>query len=151
MIEATLQIAHAGSGTASIRLDKVNAEGVALALATPLNWLMVLPAVELVEGRFSYEDQGLVDRLLVDQARAQGRRPEEMRRAILADLHRRAQADTDPAVRSVWQSTAAYVRNPGRVQIGARPPRPTTLGQLLWMRQPRDIIRGLGIDIATNP
>lgn len=149
-IDLALRVAEVGGMTLSIRLDKVSAEGVAMALASPLNWLLVLPPVELVQGSCTYEDQGLLERALMDAAREQKRRPEQVRQALLQKLRSRAQTEKNPRVQAVWRSLEIFCRNPKRITLQTRMSRPIPLGQLLWMRQPRDFIRNLGIESAVE-
>jgi len=144
-IDLTLRVAEAGGLNLSIRLDKVSAEGVAMALASPLNWLLVLPPVELVQGSCAYEDQGLFERALTDAAREQKRRPEQVREALSQNLRSRAQTEKDPRVQAVWRSLEIFCRNPKRITLQTRLSRPIPLGQLLWMRQPSEFIRALGV------
>jgi hypothetical protein len=145
-IDLTLRVAEAGRLTLSIRLDKVSAEGVAMALANPLNWLLVLPPVELVQGSCDYEDQGFFERALMNAAREQKRRPEQVREALLQNLRRQAQSEKNLEVQAVWRSLETFCRNPKRITLQTRLSRPLPLGQLMWMRQPSDFIRGLGVE-----
>ena len=147
-IDLTLRVAEAGGLTLSIRLDKVNADGVAMALASPLNWLLVLPPVELVQGSCDYEDHGLLARTLADAAREQKRRPEQVREALLEYLRRQAQSAKKPGVQAVWRSLEVFCRNPRRIKLQTGLSRPIPLGQLLWMRQPSAFIGGLAIESA---
>ncbi len=140
------QIADLGDVQLAFRLDKVNANGVALALNNPLNWLMVLPGVELVGGRCLYKDQGLFNRILTNQADIQGRRPEQIRAAMRDDLQRRLDTEKNPGVQAVWRSLMLFCQDPGRIIISIRPPNPIPLGQLLWLRQPRDFIQRLAVE-----
>jgi hypothetical protein len=149
-IDLALRIVGAGTMALSMQLNKVNANGVAIALATPLNWLMVLPPVEWVQGIVTYEDDGLWDRILIDAARKQGRRPQQIRDALLQNLHMRLQTEKDPVVQAVWQSLLTFCRHPGRITVQTRLPQPMPLGQLLWVRQPRDAIRVLAIESKAN-
>jgi|GEM_PF-2547450 len=142
----TAQIADLGEVQLSFRLGKVNPDGVALALNNPLNWLMVLPGVELVEGRCRYEDEGLFNRILTYQAREQGHPPEQIRAAMLGRLQRRLEAEKAPGVRAVWRSLMRFCQNPGRIRLTTLPSEPIPLGQLLWMRQPRDFIQRLAVE-----
>jgi hypothetical protein len=145
-IDLALRVAEAGGLTLSIRLDQVNADGVAMALANPLNWLLVLPPVELVQGSCDYEDQGLFERALTDAAREQKRRPEQVREALLQNLRSRVQTEKDPRVQEVWRSLEIFCRTPKRITLQTRLSRPIPLGQLLWVRQPSEFIRALGVE-----
>ena len=145
-LDLTLRVAEAGRLRLSIRLDKVSAEGVAMALANPLNWLLVLPPVELVQGSCDYEEQGLFERALMNAAREQNRPPEQVREALLQNLRRQAQSEENPAVQAVWRSLETFCRNPKRITLQTRLSRPMPLGQILWIRQPNDFIRGLGVE-----
>lgn len=149
-IDLTLRVAEAGGLSLSIRLDKVNADGVAMALASPLNWLLVLPPVELVQGSCDYEDQGLLARTLADAAREQKRPPEQVREALLQYLRRQAQSTKKPGVQAVWKSLEVFCRNPRRIKLQTGLSRPIPLGQLMWMRQPSAFIDGLAIESATE-
>ena len=126
-------------------------DGVALALANPYNWLMVLPAVELREGRFRYDDRGLVERVVFDRAKARGLTPEAVRSEFLRELRRRAQTGKSPRVQAFWNAIAAFSRAPWGIVFRTALPDPVPLGRLLWMRQPDDIIHALAIDSETTP
>jgi len=117
-----------------------------MALASPLNWLLVLPPVELVQGACDYDDQGLFERAIRDAAQEQKRRPEQVRETLLGNLRVLAQAEKDTGVQAVWQSLETFCRHPGRLTLQTRLSRPIPLGQLMWMRQPRDFIRGLAVE-----
>ena len=145
-IDLTLRVAEAGRLTLSLQLDKMSAEGVAIALTNPLNWLLVLPPVELVQGSCDYEDQGLFERALMNAAREQNRPPEQVRETLLQNLRRQAQSEKDPEVQAVWRSLETFCRNPKRITLQTSLSHPIRLGQLLWMRQPSDFIRGLEIE-----
>lgn len=142
----TAQIADLGEMQLSFQLDQVNVDGVALALKAPVNWLMVLPGVALVEARCLYEDHGLFSRILTHQARESGHRPEEVRAAMLDSLQRRLDTEKAPDVQAVWRSLMRFCQNPGRLRFTTRPPDPIPLGQLMWMRQPGDFIQRLAVE-----
>lgn len=145
-VDLMLRMADAGELGLSARLDRVNAEGVLLALENPLNWLLVLPAVELVALRCDYRDQGLFERALAVAARAHGQPPEIMRGAWQRQLQAQSLAEEDPRVQAFWRSLAAYCRHPGRIIILAGLPHPVPVGQLWWLRRPRDIIQRLALE-----
>jgi hypothetical protein len=149
-VDLRIRVADAGEMVLSVRLDKVNAQGVALALENPFNWLLVLPAIELVAAQCDYRDKGLFERALLDAARKQGQRPEAVRKALLNHLRLRTQTEKDPHIQAVWRSTEAFCRHPERIILHTRLPRPVPLGQLLWIRQPRDLIRGLALESRTE-
>ena len=149
-IHLALQIAEAGGVTLSMQLDNLREEGVLMALASPLNWLLVLPPVKLVQGTIIYEDRGLYERALGVAAREHQRRPDQIRDTLLNHLRRQSQTEKDPGVRAVWDSLADFCQNPKRITLQTRIPRPMPLGQLLWMRQPRDFIGGLSIESTTD-
>jgi hypothetical protein len=150
-LNAVIKVAGAGNAALSLRLDKVNAEGVALALANPYNWLMVLPAAELHEGRFSYDDQGLVERIVIDQAKKRELTPETVRSEWLIDIRKRAQREKTPRVQAFWNAIADFCQSPGEIVFHTVLTDPVPLGRLLWMRQPKDIILGLSVDSQTRP
>jgi hypothetical protein len=149
-IDLVLRIVDAGTVALSARLNKINADGVAMALNNPLNWLIVLPPVEWVQGKLTYGDDGLFDRILIDAARRQGRPPEQVREALLQTLQMRLKTEKEPGVQAVWQSLITFCRHPGHITLKTRLPRPRPLGQLLWVRQPRDVIRGLAIESTVD-
>ena len=149
-IDLVLRIVDAGTVALSTRLNKINADGVAMALDNPLNWLMVLPPVEWVQGKLTYGDDGLFDRILIDAARRQGRPPEQVREALLQTLQMRLQTEKEPGVQAVWQSLITFCRQPGRITLRTRLPQPRPLGQLVWVRQPRDLIRRLAIESTVD-
>lgn len=144
-VDLTLRMAAAGELALSARLAKINAEGVLLALENPLNWLLVLPAVEIVALHGDYRDQGLFDRALAAEAREHGQPPEVMRDIWQRQLQARSRAEEDANVRAVWEALAAYVRQPGRIVILTELPQPVPVGQIWWLRQPRDVIRRLAL------
>jgi hypothetical protein len=149
-VDLMLQAANAGELTLSTRLEKVNAEGVVMALGAPLNWLLVLPAVELVSAQAAYLDEGLFRRAMAEAARRRGQRPEAVRRALLQRLEAEIQGEMNPGVRSFWQSAAAFSRQPGRFAVHTNLSQPVPLGQLLWSRQPRDVIQRLALESRTG-
>ena len=149
-VDLTLAVADAGDMRLAFRWDKVNMQGVALALDNPLNWLMVLPPIELIDATVTYRDQGLWERLLIDIARQEGRRPEDVRTDLIMALQRQARIENDPAVRAVWQSLERFCRQPGRIIFRTRLAQPLPLGQFLWMRQPEDVIRRLAMEARTS-
>ena len=149
-VDLMLRVVGAGDVGLSLQSGKVNAEGIAAAMGNPLNWLMVLPPIELVEGKLVYQDRGLADRILELAAREQGRPPEDIRKTLLYNLQTKSQTEPDPKVRAVWQSLAAFWRRPGQITLQTRLERPLPLGQLLWMRQPQEIIRGLAIESTVD-
>jgi hypothetical protein len=149
-IDLALRVVDAGAVALSTRLNKINADGVAMALDNPLNWLIVLPPVEWVQGKLTYEDDGLFDRLLIDAARRQGRPPPQVREALLQALERRLQTEKEPGVQAVWESLITFCRRPGQITLQTRLPRPKPLGQLVWVRQPRDVIRRLAIESTAD-
>ena len=67
-IYLVLRIVDAGTVALSARLNKINADGVAMALDNPLNWLIVLPPVEWLHGKLTYGDDGLFERILIEIA-----------------------------------------------------------------------------------
>jgi hypothetical protein len=147
-LDLGLAIADAGQMRLSYRLDKVNMQGVALALDNPLHWWMVLPPVELIEARGTYDDQGLWARILIDLAQQQERRPAEVRAALAEMMQRQAHIEEDPAVQAVWRSLERFCRQPKGIVLRTRLARPVPLGQLLWMRRPRDMIRALALEVT---
>jgi len=106
--------------------------------------------VEWVQGKLTYGDDGLFDRILIDAARKRGRPPQQIREALLQDLQMRLQTEKEPAVQAVWQSLIAFCRHPGHITLQTRLPRPRPLGQLLWVRKPRDVIRSLAIESSVD-
>lgn len=149
-LDLVLRVASAGELTVSIRLDKVNPEGVALALENPFNWFVVLPAVELVKAGASFKDLGLAERALTAAAHARGQRPEDFREALSRNLAMRAQQAGEPAEQAFWHALATFGRHPGSVGFGTRLPRPLPLGRLVWMRTPGDVVRGLALESRTG-
>jgi len=149
-IDLALRIVDIGTVALSTRLNKINADGVAMALDNPLNWLMVLPPVEWVQGKLTYADDGLFDRILIDAARRQGRPPQQVRKAFLQALQMRLQTEKAPGVQAVWQSLITFCRHPGRITLQTRLSQPMPLGQLMWLRQPRDVIRRLAIESTVD-
>jgi hypothetical protein len=145
-VDLMLRMDDAGQLGLSARLDRVNAEGVLLALEKPLNWLLVLPAVELVALRCDYRDRGLFERTLGYAARAHGQPPEAVRGAWQRQLEALSLSEADPKVQAVWRSLAAYCRHPGRITILTGLLHPVPLGQLWWLRQPRDFIQRLALE-----
>jgi hypothetical protein len=99
----------------------------------------------LVQGSCGYEDQGLFERALRNAAREQNRQPEQVRETLLQNLQRQAQREKKLEVQAVWRSLETFCRNPKRITLQTRLSHPIRLGQLLWMRQPSDFIRGLGV------
>jgi hypothetical protein len=145
-VNTTLKIAEAGEMAFSFELAKVNAEGVALALAQPYNWLMVLPAIELIDLQGTYLEGGLFGRAVRALAHTRDQSPDAFREALQHRLQMQAQRETNPSVQSVWQSLAAFCRHPDRIRLRTDLKRPIPLGQLLWLHQPRDVIQRLGLE-----
>lgn len=145
-INLMLKLAEAGEMLLSTHLAKVNAEGVALALAKPYNWLMVLPVVELIELRCDYVDQGLFDRVMKAAAGAREQSPEAFREALRHQLQVQRQHEKDPDIQAVWQSLEAFCRHPGRISLRTDLTRPIPLGQLWWLRRPEDFIQRLALE-----
>jgi hypothetical protein len=151
-VEAALQIPDAGQARVSVRMDKVNIRGVALALKNPLNWLVVLPAMELVAASGAYEDRGLLERAIGAAARRNNQPPDEMHRTIVKELQTRSQAAQDPQVRAFWQALAAsFTRPPAPLTFEARLRRPLPLSRLLWVRTPADAVRALNLAVHAQP
>ena len=150
-VALALQAAGTGKMAFRLDLDKVNPRGVALALESPLNWLLVLPPMALVAAGGRYEDRGWVERVLSTTARRQGRSLEEVRKAFVKTFQARSQAARAPEVRAFWQALADFSRRPGRLSFQTRLPRPLPLGELLWMRDPAAIVRGLALEVETHP
>jgi hypothetical protein len=149
-LDLALEMAAAGGLTLSMQLDNVREDGVSMALANPLHWMLVLPPVKLVQGSITYEDRGLYQRALGAAARAHQRPPDQIRETLLNHLRRQSQTEKNPGVQAVWQSLTVFCQNPKRITLQTRLPRPIPLGQLLWMRQPRDVFRGLSIESTTD-
>lgn len=149
-VDLTLQSAGIAKVAVNLDLDKVNPQGVALALASPVNWLLVLPPVQLVAARGRYEDQGWSGRLLQRTARRQGRSPEEVREAIVENLEVQARAARAPEVRGFWQALADFSRRPDHLSFQTRLPHPLPLGQLLWMQEPAPIVRALALEVKRH-
>jgi len=145
-VHLMLEMADMGKIALSFQLAKVNAEGVALALAQPYNWLLVLPAVELIDLQCDYRDDGLFDRAIRAAARAREQSPEAFREALQHRLQMQLASETDPRVQSVWQSLAAFCRQPGRIRLRTHLPRPIPLGQLWWVRRPQEFIQRLALE-----
>jgi hypothetical protein len=145
-----LQAVGTGKMVFGVDLDKVNPRGVALALESPVNWLLVLPSMELVAAGGRYEDRGWVERVLTTAARRQGRSPEEVRKALVERFEARSLAARAPVVQAFWQALADFSRRPGGLLFQTRLPRPLPLGQLLWMRDPAAIVRGLALEVETR-
>jgi len=141
-----LKVAEAGEMALSLQLAKVNAEGVALALTQPYNWLMVLPAVELIALRGTYLDGGLFERAIRTSALSRGQAPDAFREALQHRLRVQQQRTEDPAVQSVWQSWEAFCRQPGRIHLRTNLAHPIPLGQLWWLRRPGDLIQRLALE-----
>ena len=145
-----LQSAGFGRAVFAFRLDKVNPEGVALALEKPVNWFLVLPPMKLVAASGRYEDRGWVERLLTVAARRQGRPPEEVQKALAQNFQVRAQGAREPVVRAFWQALEDFSRHPGRLAFQTRLSRPLPLGQLMWMRETEAVVRGLALEVTTH-
>ena len=144
-VDLGLKVEKAGDASIALRLDKVNPQGVRLALETPFHWLLVLPAVELTSAACRYDDRGLFDRGLAATARAQGKRPQDVRATLTRDLHERAQKAQDPGVRAFWRTLADFSRHSAGMAFETRLSEPLPLGRLLWMRTPADVVRGLAL------
>lgn len=149
-VTLALQAAGTGKVVVGVDLDKVNPRGVALALESPVNWLLVLPSMELVAAGGRYEDQGWVEQVLAMAARRQGRSPEAVRKAVVEGFQARSRAARAPVVQVFWQTLADFSRRPGRLLFQTRLPRPLPLGQLLWMQDPAALVRGLALEVETR-
>jgi len=145
-VQLMFKMAEMGKMALSSQLAKVNAAGVARALAQPYNWLMVLPGAELIDFRGDYRDEGMFERIIRAAARARGQSPQAFRETLQHRLWMQQLSETDPHVKSVWQSLAAFCRHPGRIRIRTHLPRPIPLGQLWWVRRPRDLIQRLALE-----
>lgn len=151
-VDAALQILDGGQARVSVRMDKVNIRGVALAVKNPLNWLMVLPAMELVAASGAYEDRGLLGRAIGAAARRNKQPPDEMHRTIAKELQIRGQSAQDMRVRAFWQALAAlFTRPPAPLTFEARLRRPLPLSRLLWVRTPADAVRALNLEVRAEP
>ena len=145
-LDLAFKMAEAGDMALVLNLAKVNIEGVFLALQKPVNWLMVLPSMELMAFRGSYRDRGVFERAVRVAARDQGQTPQALRAALQRQLQIEGQNEKDPHVRSVWQTLGTFVRHPGRIRLRTNLTAPIPLGQLWWLRRPRDVIRRLGLE-----
>lgn len=146
-----LHCSGAGEMDLSLQLDQVNAQGVTLALANPVNWLLVMPAVRLVAARCRYKDQGFFHRAIAEASRRQGRQPEVVQEALQRYFRRQVQSEKDVKVQAVWRSLEAFSRAPGRIALRTNLDEPVPLGQLWWLQQPRDIIQRLSLESIAEP
>jgi hypothetical protein len=145
-LDLAFKMAEAGEMALGLNLAKVNLEGIFLALQKPANWLMVLPPVELMVFRGSYRDRGLFERAVRVAAHDRGQTPHALRGAMQYQLQVLRQNEKDPHVQSVWQALEAFVRHPGRIRLRTNLTDPTPLGQLWWLRRPREVIQRLGLE-----
>ena len=145
-LDLAFNMADAGDMALALNLAKVNLEGVFLALQKPVNWLMVLPSMELMAFRGSYLDRGMFERAARVAARDRGQTPQALRMALQRQLQIEGQNEKDPYVRSVWQTLDAFVRHPDRIHLRTNLAAPIPLGQLWWLRRPRDVIQRLGLE-----
>ena len=145
-LDLAFKMAEAGDMALALNLAKVNLEGVFLALQKPVNWLMVLPSMELMAFRGSYRDRGVFERAVRVAARDRGQTPQALRAALQHQLQIEEQNEKDPHLRSVWQALDAFVRHPGRIRLRTNLTGPIPLGQLWWLRRPRDVIQRLGLE-----
>jgi hypothetical protein len=145
-----LKMAAAGEMVLSLQLAKVNTEGIMLALREPYNWLMVLPAIELIELRCSYVDEGLFERAVYAAALDRGQAPQVFLEALQRQLEALRQREEDFRVRSVWQSLEAFCSRPGRIRLQTNLTHPIPLGQLWWLRRPEEFIRHLALECRVD-
>ena len=145
-LDLAFKMAEAGNMALALNLAKVNLEGVFLALQKPVNWLMVLPSIELMAFRGSYQDWGLFEQAVEVAARDRGQTPQALHAALQDQLQAQWQNAKDSNVRSVWQALDAFARHPGRIHLCTHLADPIPLGQLWWLRRPRDVIQRLGLE-----
>ena len=145
-LDLALKMAEAGDLALALNLAQVNLEGVFLALQKPVNWLIVLPSMELMAFHSNYRDRGLFKRAVRMAARDRGQTPQALLAVLQHQLQTEGQNEKDPHMRSVWQALEAFVRHPGRIRLRANLAGPIPLGQLWWLRQPRDVIQRLGLE-----
>lgn len=146
-VKALLEIAETAQISIALLLDKVNARGVALALENPVNWLLVVSAARLVTANGRYEDRGLLGRAVEAAAHRQGRRPEEIRRAVMRETGRRARAAQEPQVRTFWRVLSDVSRQPVPLMFETRLMQPLPLVRLLWVRRLEDAVRSLNLEV----
>jgi hypothetical protein len=158
---APFRLTWEGAGVLTLETRMTNFPTVAPgAKADPMELMGRYAASEIAAATLRYQDQGLLGRFIAQQARQQ-RIPEARLREQWAQMaltmpipgapggQAKGQPQAADPFASMRQAAAAFIRQPGTLEVAMRPPQPVALAAFagLGAAGPAGAVRTLGLDI----
>ncbi len=110
-------------------------------------FLMLLSNVSLVEGRLTYTDASLVQRLLNLIALMQGQTIQAYRLNLLNDLTLQILHTKDPGLQGALAALREFIETPGSIDLRVTPEKPIPLLGLLWPRDRVGLLESLRLEV----
>lgn len=104
----------------------------------------------LHEVSLRYEDDSLLQRLIIAEAYVIGIAPEDNRRSIVATLNSQMTGEQDAFIATALSEAMAFVENPEVINVTIAPPRPQPLERIIRSHNFADLINLLEIKLATR-
>jgi hypothetical protein len=130
--QVELQVQQAGTLRVALAVDNLDMDGVLRAIDHPVNWMTVLPPTGIRAMALEYEDDGLVDRMVVDRARRTGQPPAAARQHFRQTIEAAARREK---ILPLGRLLSTFVADPIRIGYYTGNSEPVYLGRLLWARR----------------
>gem|GEM_PF-6613024 len=117
---------------------------------TPKKILMLLFAwkrIELETANLTYQDDGLIERLIRYEADRQGKSPREITDLYLSQIDQRLAAANDPSLKQALQAIARLLTYSDQISVRAAPSQPVAIGRIIKSPE-NDLPRLLGMHAA---
>jgi hypothetical protein len=158
----TFQAPGLGSLTLSLQMGNLNIDrlrqisqpGSSEDLALVRAFAGDLGTMELTTASLTLKDEGLVDRVLEQQARRQGTNKEELRRLSLAQLDQAISDQRSSGLRQIFQGMRALIATSnGKLSLTVNPPARLPVGEIGMLAtfssaNPQPLIDRLGLQVA---
>lgn len=134
----------AGKISVGFRLGNINLKPEEIAIL-----LFTFPQVIFHEAKIKYEDNSLVERLMKLGAQKEQTSVENFKKSLMQKLEKEIEKEKDDFTKKALNEINKFLENPEEFSISASPSEPQTLGRIMRVDDPKDVIKLLNIQIKS--
>ncbi|MCP3944075.1 MAG: hypothetical protein GY710_21715 [Desulfobacteraceae bacterium] len=111
--------------------------------------LFTYPQIELYGAQISYHDDSLMERLFKLTAKEQKKSVEQIKNEAIKTVEKEIEKEEDEFTKDVLKGIKGFIENPENLIVSIAPKKPLSLGQLLRVGDPKDMIKLLNVNIRS--
>ena len=135
---------EAGEISVSFRLGNINLKPEEITIL-----LFTFPQVVFHEAKIKYEDYSLAERLMKFGAQKEQTSVENFKKSLMQKLEKEIEKEKDDFTKKALNEINKFLENPEEFSISASPSKPQTLGRIMRVDDPKDVIKLLNIQIKS--